>query len=327
MNVREQLDTVYTVSNILRYCITILIGIPGNLLVLYIMFRSNYAWTSTNIYLTNLALADLLVMIAVLKYAMEIEFTVGDDLSCKLVYIYDDVVFYVSLFTILCFIFEIRIIVCDPIRAAFMCTRKRATVRCLILWIIALVISFSLNYPFVSWSSLDGNDGGSLAFCTNLNPDLIIVTFVHTIVFFIMPLFLVCILYSKIHDNLLSHENILEHVHNNANVHRDRQQIVTMLKIIICTFFILEFPWRFFLTIECLKKWFPEFFKNVQTFFKKHVVLSRVYYNSVRLLLYTKSAINPIIFNAMSSGFRHKCIQILKGTRETETSLPTTEQK
>lgn len=116
--------------------------------------------------------------------------------------------------------------------------------------------------------------------------------------FFIVPLVLLLILYFVIAKNLISNAATLvlnKHIDNYSI--RARRQVILMLGTVVLSFFLCLIPFRIFIFWIIVV---PE--ENV---FKLGV---EKYYNILyfcRIMVYLNSAVNPILYNLMSSKFRH----------------------
>lgn len=117
------------------------------------------------------------------------------------------------------------------------------------------------------------------------------------LVFFILPLILLIVLYAIIAKNLMAEINNTND--NNMYNQRARRQVVTMLALVVLSFFLCLLPFRIItLWIVII----PD--ENVYSIKKLTLI---TYYKVLfisRILLYLNSAINPILYNIMSSKFR-----------------------
>ena len=125
-------------------------------------------------------------------------------------------------------------------------------------------------------------------------------------VFFLLPLLVLLVLYSIIAKNLMENPGIiLTHAQNSNrnNVLKYRKQVIFMLGTVVLSFFICLLPFRAFTlwiiivpqeTIESLS---IEGYYNILAF--------------CRIMLYLNSAINPILYNLMSSKFRDGFLLLL----------------
>lgn len=127
--------------------------------------------------------------------------------------------------------------------------------------------------------------------------------------FFIMPLFILVILYTIIAKNLISKDGRMVKIRPSKPElsFKARKQVVLMLGAVVLSFFICLLPFRIF-TLWIIVA--PD--DTIKGFGLEN------YYNCLyfsRIMLYLNSAVNPILYNLMSSkfrkGFRKLCLGCL----------------
>jgi 7 transmembrane receptor (rhodopsin family) len=125
-------------------------------------------------------------------------------------------------------------------------------------------------------------------------------------VFFIIPLFILIGLYVKIAKKLISNETTMVKIRlNKPEVSlKARKQIILMLAIVVFSFFIFLLPFRVLTLWIILDANSDEHFKKlgIDKYF------SLLFFS--RIMLYTNSAINPILYNLFSSKFRAGFLKI-----------------
>lgn len=120
--------------------------------------------------------------------------------------------------------------------------------------------------------------------------------------FFIIPFFILLVLYSVIAKHLMNNPGIISYGHR-SNVLKYRKQVIFMLAAVVISFFVCLLPFRG-LTIWIIIA-------------SNEDVLSlgvEKYYNLLyfsRIMLYLNSAMNPILYNLMSSKFREGFFRLL----------------
>ncbi|XP_067618589.1 growth hormone secretagogue receptor type 1 isoform X2 [Eurosta solidaginis] len=267
---------------------------------------------STNIFLTNLSIADLLVLlICTPTVLVEVNtppetWILGHEM-CKAVPFIELTVAHASVLTILAISFERYYAICEPLKAGYVCTKARAILICILAWCIAAVFSSPIiwvaEYKFVEYI-----DGSSVAACltqaaTNWTMGYFVMII---IVFFILPLLILIVLYAIIAKNLISNHGPMLRIRPikpELNL-KARKQVVMMLGAVVVSFFLCLLPFRM-LTIWII-------FSSAQTFNK--LGLER-YYSLLyfcRIMFYLNSAINPILYNLMSTKFRKGFLRIAK---------------
>lgn len=143
-------------------------------------------------------------------------------------------------------------------------------------------------------------DGSRVAVCLTQASNVWTITyFLMTIsVFFVLPLMVLIILYTIIAKNLIANDMSLAKMRPNKPElsYKARKQVILMLGAVVMAFFTCLLPFR------VLTLWIiiapEEYMQGLGV---------EAYYNILyfcRIMLYLNSAINPILYNLMSSKFR-----------------------
>lgn len=158
---------------------------------------------------------------------------------------------------------------------------------------------FSPVLSIAEFRYLEYFDGTSVPACHTLaNSPWSAFYFLMTIfLFFIIPLFVLLVIYSIIAKNLISDAaKIVLNKHLDSYSIRARRQVVLMLGSVVLSFFLCLIPFRVFIlwiiivTDDTVKSLGVEKYYNILYF--------------CRIMMFLNSAINPILYNLMSSKFR-----------------------
>lgn len=161
------------------------------------------------------------------------------------------------------------------------------------------------------YKQLDYFDGSKVSACHALVNTFWSTLYFLTIIFlfFIIPFVILLVLYCIIAKNLMSNAATLvlnKHIDNYSI--RARKQVVLMLGTVVLSFFLCLIPFRvFILWIIAI----PE-----EQYY--HLEVEK-YYNILyfcRIMVYLNSAINPILYNLMSSKFRNGFVICSSSNRE-----------
>ena len=212
---------------------------------------------------------------------------------------------HVSILTILAISFERYYAICRPLVAGYKCTKRRALLIIIIIWLIAILSTL----PMLSITELteaEYIDGSTVTTCSNaLNADwhpfYFYITF---ILFFAIPFVILLMLYCFISKKLTSDSKSISASSNLQRRTQVRRQVVLMLASVCVTFFVCLLPFRL-MTLWIILSSPAEIAK----------IGMEVYYIllfTCRLLLYVNSSINPILYNVISSKFRCAFCKILK---------------
>ncbi|XP_043289583.1 growth hormone secretagogue receptor type 1-like isoform X3 [Venturia canescens] len=313
-------------------CIAVMVlGIIGNLMVPLVVLRGKDMRNSTNIFLVNLSAADLCVLVICAPTVL-VEVNSGPQVwplgehMCKAVPFVELTVAHASVLTILAISFERYYAICEPLRAGYVCTKARATFLCLLAWVAAAlctspmiwVSQYSVVRVTMKKSNLndDGNiESRNIPVCLMLANTSATTAFflLLVLVFFIVPLLLLVVLYSVIVRHLILDHSRASSTSENYHA-RARKQVILMLLTVVFSFFVCLAPFKtltFYLVLAP-----PE---NVQAI-DNDTLLNIVYF--CRIMFYLNSAINPILYNLMSTKFRLGFLKIcgLRKRRNSERS-------
>ncbi|CAG7722280.1 unnamed protein product [Allacma fusca] len=302
---------IRTTSTLL--CAVILfIGVVGNILVPIVVWRNKDLRSSTNIFLVNLSVADLLVLVVCMPTSLvelhtEPEVWILGATMCKLVPFAELSVAHASVLTILAISLERYIAICRPLRANYTCTKQRAVGICIAIWIIA-VIATSPVLIITEHKQMLYQDQTMKSVCLTATQDFWPTAYFLASIsfFFFIPLFILISLYWVISRNLMSDPCTSATPRCCGSDHpnmRARKQVVIMLATVVFFFFICLLPFRIFSLYIILAP--ATSTKNMG---------QELYYNILymcRVMLYFNSAINPILYNVMSSKFREAFFRVL----------------
>ncbi|XP_061397658.1 bombesin receptor subtype-3-like [Musca vetustissima] len=294
----------YIRTTAMFFCIVImLMGVIGNVMVPIVIIRTKDMRNSTNIFLTNLSIADLLVLLVctptvLVELNTKPETWILGHEMCKAVPFIELTVAHASVLTILAISFERYYAICEPLKAGYVCTKTRAILICSLAWGIAALFTSPILW-MAEYKYADYIDGSSVPVC--LTQALTIWTLgfflMITAVFFVFPLFILIVLYGIIAKNLISDTGPMMRIRpiKPELSLKARKQVVLMLGAVVVAFFLCLLPFRL-LTLGIILA--PD---------KIHDLGLESYYNILyfsRIMLYLNSAINPILYNLMSTKFR-----------------------
>ncbi|XP_053994208.1 growth hormone secretagogue receptor type 1 isoform X2 [Hylaeus anthracinus] len=288
-------------------CIVVMVlGIIGNLMVPLVVFRGKDMRNSTNIFLVNLSVADLCVLL-ICTPAVLIEVNSGPQIwplgehMCKAVPFVELTVAHASVLTILAISFERYYAICEPLRAGYVCTKARATFLCLLAWVAAALCTSPILFT-VSYELEETDNGTYIPTCNTVATTYWVMGFFVTtvVIFFVVPLLILVVLYTVIARHLMANPTISRGSSN--NMLRYRKQVMLMLGTVVLCFFLCLLPFKAF-TIWILVV--PERMVirlGVEGYF------TLLYF--CRVMLYLNSAINPILYNLMSTKFREGFLRL-----------------
>ncbi|XP_020290574.1 growth hormone secretagogue receptor type 1 isoform X2 [Pseudomyrmex gracilis] len=295
-------------------CITVMVlGIIGNLMVPLVVLRSKDMRNSTNIFLVNLSIADLAVLLICTPTVL-IEVKSGPEIwplgehMCRAVPFVELTVAHASVLTILAISFERYYAICEPLRAGYVCTKARATFLCFVAWVTAAVCTSPILL-MVTYEIERKADGTFTPICSTPASTTWMTCFLVTTIvgFFVLPLFILIFLYTVIAKHLMANPTISRGPAN--NLLKYRKQVVMMLGTVVLCFFLCLLPFRAFTLWIIIVPPKMVVSLGIESYY------SLLYF--CRVMIYVNSAINPIVYNAMSSKFRENFLKLccLKRTK------------
>lgn len=122
-------------------------------------------------------------------------------------------------------------------------------------------------------------------------------------IFFVLPFVILVVLYTVIAKHLMNNPGITSHG-NRSNVLKYRKQVIFMLGAVVLSFFICLLPFR------ALTLWIIVVPSETIMSLGIDGYYSLLYF--CRIMLYLNSAMNPILYNLMSSKFRDGFLKLLQ---------------
>ncbi|XP_045194328.1 thyrotropin-releasing hormone receptor-like [Mercenaria mercenaria] len=301
-------SSLYRIISLTINIILFLVGIVGNILVVIVVVRTRSMRTPTNCYLMSLAVADCLVLMSATLPAIPETFYQIDEwpfgrVMCSLLVFLQYLGVDTSALSITAFTMERYIAICHPLRSQTMCTVKRAK------RIIAGIWIFGILYcsPWLGLTVLlqERRAHTLVDVCrVRLKREQYTAYYMtDLILFYIIPLLIAAVLYGLI-ARILFKTNISQDssdVVMNGKRSRKRQitsrmQVVRMLVVIVFVFMTTWMPYRTMVVYNSIAQ-------------KKYLDLWFLMFS--RTMVYINSAINPILYNAMSVKFRRAFKRIL----------------
>lgn len=314
------------------FVVVFLLGISGNLLVCLAVWRNRNLRTLTNVHLVNLAVADFMVIAVclpptLLHDALESWFlgTVG----CKIVTYLQKVSVLVSVLTLTTIGIERYLGICHPM-SDFL-PRIKTRVALLGIWVVAMVTAIpDAYYMTVIPDNVIPPTINLLKSCRPSDSQVEVTQqLVIFFVFFIIPLAIMGFAYTNIFLCLWRSTQSLPNINNEhaANtVIQNRKITAKMLIVVVAAFFACNLP-VYILNI----------LRYVGVLFTVDHAKIKSFALSSHLLLYTSSAINPVIYTIMSGKFRTafrqmickdvticKCRRMVKNRSHSQTTDSTT---
>ncbi|XP_034540873.1 thyrotropin releasing hormone receptor 2 [Notolabrus celidotus] len=307
--VSESLE--YKTVSVFLVLLVCFVGIVGNIMVVLVVFTTRHMRTPTNCYLVSLAIADLTVLVAAGLPNIADSLTgtwVFGHAGCLGITYLQYLGINVSSCSITAFTVERYIAICHPMKAQTVCTVSRAKRIIGGVWIFTCIYCMLWFFLVDIQVSQDGHVQCGYRVKRELYLPIYLIDFA---IFYVIPLLLAIVLYGLI-ARILYLSPLPNHPDTSATTLRrscreaseagkggrpgrtksalsSRKQVTKMLAVVVILFALLWMPYRTlvlinsFVSTPYLDAWFILF---------------------CRTCIYANSAINPVIYNAMSQKFR-----------------------
>ncbi|KAF1375565.1 hypothetical protein PFLUV_G00221510 [Perca fluviatilis] len=271
------------------YSIVCVVGLVGNVLVMYIIVRYTKMKTATNIYIFNLALADALVT-STLPF-QSVNYLMGTwpfgDILCKMVMSIDYYNMFTSIFTLTTMSIDRYVAVCHPVKALDFRTPRNAKIVNVCNWILSSAIG--LPVMFMASTVLSPS---SIVDCKLIFPIpswywetlLKICVFIFA---FIMPVLIITVCYGLMILRLKS----VRMLSGSQEKDRNLRRITRMVLVVVAVFIVCWTPIHIFVIITALI--------NIPS-----STLQTITWHFCIALGYTNSSLNPVLYGYLDENFK-----------------------
>ncbi|XP_069985397.1 neuromedin-U receptor 2 isoform X1 [Penaeus vannamei] len=308
----------YRTSLTVVYVLIAVAGLVGNVLTCLVVLRNLSMRTSTNYYLVNLAVADIITLLFALPmevYHMWLQYPwiLGDAL-CRVRAIVPETLAHVSVLTILAVSGERYVAITDPVLARTTHTLTRTARVVPIIWLVALLAATPWGY-YHQVNQLTLPSGTVLkesAWCAvpfhDVSCNWAWLMWASSVGAFILPMGVLVTLYCKIGIVLSIDPPSRTPSAGNGAMHTRRLGI-RMLVAVVVVFFLCWAPFHaqrlMFVIVTSYGEWTPHL----------RTVNANLYYFT-GLCYYLNSAVNPVLYSIMSVRFRIAFRRSLCGGKE-----------
>ncbi|XP_034083636.1 opioid receptor, delta 1b [Gymnodraco acuticeps] len=272
------------------YSVICVVGLLGNVLVMYGVVRYIKMKTATNIYIFNLALADALATSTLpfqsAKYLMG-TWPFGEVL-CKVVIAIDYYNMFTSIFTLTMMSVDRYIAVCHPVRALDFRTPAKAKLINVCIWILSSAVGVPVMVMAVIRMKPEGNTACELRFP---NPDWYWETVLKICVFifaFVVPVLVITICYGLMILRLKS----VRLLSGSKEKDRTMRRITRMVLVVVAAFIICWTPIQLFIIVKTMVKTDNT---NLWVIACWHLCIA---------LGYTNSSLNPVLYAFLDENFK-----------------------
>ncbi len=294
----------------LIFAIVVVLGCLGNSLVIAVVLKNRDQFrTTTNLFIINLAFADLLFLLFCVPFHAVIYTTTGDwpfgEFMCKFVHLMQYSGMVASILTLVVMSLDRYLAVAHPLGTKHIRTPMKALIISIIIWIVSL--SIALPWPVFYTVRIYDNFGPEpVAICADdwgdsrqHKPTYFLILFILS---YVLPLLIISIL-SALMIYQLWRLTELEGQAGEESV-RAKRKVTKLVIAVVVVFFICWLPSHvFWLLSHFSKTWLRPTYG--------------IYYFRIfaHVLSYGNSAMNPIVYAFLSKNFRKGFCKALNCTK------------
>ncbi|XP_040901099.1 opioid receptor, delta 1b isoform X1 [Toxotes jaculatrix] len=287
---RDASSLIIAVGITALYSLICVVGLLGNVLVMYGVVRYTKMKTATNIYIFNLALADALATSTLpfqsAKYLMS-TWPFGE-LLCKVVIAIDYYNMFTSIFTLTMMSVDRYIAVCHPVRALDFRTPAKAKLINVCIWILSSAVGVPVMIIAVTKVTDKGNTACTLTFP---KPEWYWDTVMKICVFifaFVVPVLVITICYGLMILRLKS----VRLLSGSKEKDRNLRRITRMVLVVVAAFIICWTPIHIFIIVKTMV---DIDHKDLFVMASWHLCIA---------LGYTNSSLNPVLYAFLDENFK-----------------------
>ncbi|XP_074543928.1 neuromedin-U receptor 1-like [Halichoeres trimaculatus] len=289
------------------YLVIFLVGVLGNSLTCTVILRYRVMQTPTNYYLLSLAVSDLLVLLLGMPlelYEMwqNYPFLMGE-VGCYFKTFLFEAVCFASILNVTALSVERYIAVVHPLKVKHMTTGAHVKRVILILWVVSMLCAVpnTSRQGIEELPPLFGRKFPQSAVCKVVKPMYNLIILISTLLFFLLPVLIISILYLliglRLHreraNTAAGPRGSLSKSHK-EKLSKRNMQVTKMLGVLVLVFSLC---WAPFHTDRLMWSYMNTSDKEHNRIFGQFHIISGVFF-------YLSSAVNPILYNLMSTRFR-----------------------
>lgn len=282
---------------ILLYSLIFLLGVSGNSLVVYVVLRNRAMQTITNIFITNLAISDILMCLLAVPFTpigFYLTSWVFGETLCHLVPMTLGLSVYVSTLTSTAIAIDRFFVIVHPFRP------RMKKVTCLMLLVAIWIISISISLPLGIYQKVKWNENEEIYTCTENWPrkqSRQFFTLTSLVLQYIVPCCIIAYCYTKVSNVLKKRAKVKMSMGSKSREKdeleikrkkRTNNMLIAMVSIFVCCWLPLNI-WHLFTEYQpYLQRW--EYF--ILIFFIAHIVAM------------SSTMYNPFLYAWMNDNFR-----------------------
>ncbi|XP_014066747.2 somatostatin receptor type 1-like [Salmo salar] len=274
------------------YSVVCLVGLCGNSMVIYVIFRYAKMKTATNIYILNLAIADELLMLSVpfLVTSSLLHHWPFGSLLCRLVLSVDAINMFTSIYCLTVLSIDRYIAVVHPIKAS---RYRRPTIAKIVnfgVWMFSILVILPIIIFSTTVPNLDGSLACNIQMPEPVNQWMAVFVIYAFLMGFLFPVIAICMCYILI----IAKMRVVAMKAGWQQRKKSERKITLMVLMVVTVFVICWMPFH----IVQLVNVFVE--HHNATFMQLAVILG-----------YANSCANPILYGFLSDNFKRSFQRIL----------------
>ncbi|KAK6478629.1 type-1 angiotensin II receptor-like [Huso huso] len=287
------------------YSFIFVVGVLGNSMVVAVIYSYVKIKTVANVFMLNLALADLTFLITLPLWAaytaLGYNWHFGGFL-CKLSTGLVTFNLYATIFLLTCLSIDRYLAIVHPVRSRPRRTLVYSRITCIIIWVFAFVLSV----PTMCFRDVILITNPNISVCAflykdaSLNRVLVGMGFVKSILGFLIPFVIIITCYCLIGKTLLGAYQVQKSKARN-------DEVLKMLAAVVASFFICWVPHQIFHFMDILVH-----LKVIKACKLIDIVDTALPFTIC--IAYFNSCLNPIFYGFVKKHFRRKLLQLLKCT-------------
>ena len=301
----QKFEQIFAIVAPVLFSICTVIGIVGNILVITVVVSNNQMRNTTNLLITNLAIADLSFIIMCVPFTATIYAVASWPFGITWCKIYQYTIYvtcYVSVYTLVLMSLDRYLAVVHPITSMSIRNSKNAVTLTLLTWFIICVANVPILFKF---TEVGYELPPSCVYRTAcIDPDIrnpvnARAFFGSLFVFaFLLPLTLVTVLYGLMLKRLLY--GVAPRGSQSSESQRSKRRVTRLVVIVVVVFAVCWLP----LQIMFMIQHFGPDPENLSPLFIGIRIASHC-------LAYMNSCVNPILYAFLSDNFRKSFIKLL----------------
>uniref|UniRef100_A0A8C4RYU2 Growth hormone secretagogue receptor type 1 n=1 Tax=Erpetoichthys calabaricus TaxID=27687 RepID=A0A8C4RYU2_ERPCA len=300
-----------TIICILLFCV----GVCGNTMTILIIRRYKDMKTTTNLYLSSMAVSDLIILLCLpfdLYRLWKYYPWIFGEVICRLFHYINEGCTYATILHITALSIERYLAICFPLKAKVFVTRRRVKYAIVLLWTLALSSAAPMLFLFGVQYENSTHPVAEHRACKYtahaLSSGLLDTMIWMSTLYFIIPMTCLTFLYGSIGWKLWRSKTQVQGPHA-ANRERYHKQTVKILAVVVLAFAICWLPFHIGRYL----------FMHFQTYYE--MTLSQ-YFNMVSMhLFYLSASINPVLYNLMSKKYRAAAYRLLLHKKSSKRAL------